>query len=180
MRIELQFKNSPSCPLPTGLPAVHRHTRLARTVLTVLAHGGTFLTILHHDGIFLAVLKNTVLFKREADSRFLTVPTLAVYGIANFDGSPLPSRIRLLRRENRDGKIPEEYPGKNPIYGPQAHNDNHHATTKKVHCSISDESGLRIPHHSETIFRRKVPPTATVAARVSKPSNQHVVRAIPR
>ena len=84
---------------------------LAGTVLKVLAHGGTFFTVLHHDGIFLAVLKNTVLFKREADSRFLTVPPLAVYGIANFDGIPLPSRIRLLRRENRDGKIPEEYPG---------------------------------------------------------------------
>ena len=110
VRIELQFKNTPSCPLPTGLPAVHRRTCLAGTVLTVLAHGGTFLTVLHHDGIFLAVLKNTVLFKREADSRFLTVPTLAAYGIANFDGIPLPSRIRLLRRENRDGKIPEEYP----------------------------------------------------------------------
>ena len=110
MRNELQFNNSPSCPLPTGLPAVHRHTCLAGTVLTVLAHGGTFLTVLHHDGLFLAVLKNTVLFKREADSRFSTVPTLAVYGIANFDGIPLPSRIRLLRRENRDRKIPEEYP----------------------------------------------------------------------
>ena len=112
MRIELQFKNSSLCPLHTGLPAVHGHSYLARTVLTVLAHGGTFLTVLHHDGIFLAVLKNTVLFKREADSRLLTVPTLTVYGIANFDGIPLPSRIRLLRRENRDGKIPEEYPGK--------------------------------------------------------------------
>ena len=81
--------------------------------MTLFAYGGTFLTVLHHDGIFLAVLKNTLLFKREADSRFLTVPTLAVYGIANFDGIPLLSRIRLLRRENRDGKIPEEHPVKN-------------------------------------------------------------------
>ena len=49
----------------------------------------------------LTVLKYTVLFKRETDYHFLTVPILAVYGTANYDGffCTVLKMTVLLKRE---------------------------------------------------------------------------------
>ena len=49
----------------------------------------------------LTVLKYTVLFERETDSNFLTVPILAVYGTANYDGlfCTVLKMTVLLKRE---------------------------------------------------------------------------------
>ena len=51
----------------------------------------------------LTVLKYTVLFERETDSHFLTVPILAVYGTANYDGffcTVLKMTVRTFKTGN--------------------------------------------------------------------------------